>query len=156
MATEAVKFLSGVGKNISGKLLVFNALETTLEKYSLTKDETCPICSENPTIESFKSEISLFPSITIEEIRSDYVLVDVREKHEFELFNIGGLHIPLGELPDRLSELDREKTLVLACQVGQRSLVACTILKNNNFNSLYNLEGGIAALGRDRHNYNLV
>jgi len=156
MANEAIKFLSGVGKSISGNLLVFNALETTLEKYFLAKDETCPVCSENASIKSLKPEkvdCSFISPITLEEIKSDYVLVDVREKHEFDYFNIGGLHIPLGDLENRLEELDKEKSIVAICQIGQRSMVACTILKKNNFKSVYNLEGGIAALGRDRQKY---
>ncbi|TDJ09540.1 MAG: molybdopterin-synthase adenylyltransferase MoeB [Deltaproteobacteria bacterium] len=156
MASEAVKFISGVGKNISGSLLVFDALETKLEKYSLMKDEFCPICSENPSIKNLIPEAidcSLVPSINFEQIEKNSFLLDVREKIEFDDFNIGGHHIPLGELPQRMGELDKEKTIVVVCHSGHRSMVACTILKKHNFDLIYNLKDGIAALGRDGHNY---
>jgi len=155
MASEVVKFLSGVGKSISGNLLVFDALDSKLEKYSLEKDTSCPICSDNPTIKNLRAEslnCSLIPSITFDQIEDDAFLLDVRETFEFENFNVGGLHIPLGELENRLGELDKDKTTIVVCHLGQRSLVACTILKNNNFSSFYNLEGGIAALSLDRQN----
>jgi adenylyltransferase/sulfurtransferase len=159
MASEAVKFLTGVGKNISGGLLVFDALDTKLEKYSLKQDEYCPICSENPSIKNLSPETidcSLVPSINFEQIEKDSFLLDVREKMEFDDFNIGGHHIPLGELPERLDELDREKTIVVVCYAGHRSMVACAMLKKHNFKLIYNLKDGIAALGRDRHNYTHV
>ncbi|RLA64086.1 MAG: molybdenum cofactor biosynthesis protein MoeB [Epsilonproteobacteria bacterium] len=144
MASEAIKFLTSVGKNISGNLLVYNALETSLDKYSLARDESCPICSEHASIKNLRSE-TLVPSITREKIEKDFVIIDVRDKYEFEAFNIGGVHIPLYELESRLSELDKEKTIVALCQLGQRSMSACAILKQNNFNSVYHLEGGLDA-----------
>lgn len=51
-----------------------------------------------------------------------FELVDVREQWERELFNIGGAHIPMGELAARMSELPTDRDVVLYCEKGIRSL----------------------------------
>jgi adenylyltransferase/sulfurtransferase len=75
----------------------------------------------------------------------DYLLVDIRELFERELFNIGGLHIPAGELPSRLDELPADKDVVLYCEKGIRSVIAIQRLEAKGFSNLYNLSGGMKA-----------
>jgi adenylyltransferase/sulfurtransferase len=72
-------------------------------------------------------------------------LVDVREPFEHEIANIDSAKlIPLGELPDRMSELDRERLTIVHCHSGQRSAQAVRILREAGFANVFNLEGGIA------------
>jgi len=76
----------------------------------------------------------------------DFVLIDVREPHEFELCKIpGAVLIPLNTIPQHLSELDPDSEIVLQCRSGRRSADALTFLQANGFTNLWNLKGGILA-----------
>ena len=74
-------------------------------------------------------------------------LLDVREDYEREEFHIGGLHIPLGDLPMKVSELDMDtdEEVVVYCRSGKRSAMAQMVLQEYGFVSVYNLEGGMNA-----------
>ena len=76
------------------------------------------------------------------------VLVDVREPHEREEFNIGGLHIPLGKIMSmQADELDdmKDEEIILYCRSGQRSMQAALMLETMGFKNVKNLEGGMNA-----------
>ncbi len=72
-------------------------------------------------------------------------LVDVREPFEYDIVNLDGMLIPLGELEDRLDELNghKEKEIVVHCRTGARSGEAVEILKRHGFTKPRNLVGGI-------------
>src|SRR5579871_6534135 len=72
-------------------------------------------------------------------------LIDVRSNPEHVQFNIGGILIPLNELPTRLTELDVNKTIIAYCHSGVRSLMAVKILMDAGFKHVKSLEGGIVA-----------
>ena len=74
-------------------------------------------------------------------------LLDVREGFEVEEFNIGGKHIPLGELPHKVSELDNLKSeeIIVYCRSGNRSGQAKMFLQDAGFNNVKNLTGGMMA-----------
>lgn len=72
-----------------------------------------------------------------------FQLVDVREDFEREQFHIGGLHIPLGELMARSSELSGPGPYVLYCEKGIRSSIAIQRLEAAGHAHLYNLSGGM-------------
>jgi glyoxylase-like metal-dependent hydrolase (beta-lactamase superfamily II)/rhodanese-related sulfurtransferase len=72
-------------------------------------------------------------------------LLDVREPHERKTANIGGKHIPLGEVPDRLEELERDEEIVVYCHHGGRSMRAVEFLYESGFTNVKNLTGGIDA-----------
>jgi rhodanese-related sulfurtransferase len=79
-------------------------------------------------------------------------LVDVREPWEFEAAKIPGSRlIPLGELHERLEEVDREKEVVLVCHHGVRSMHALHMLRHFGFSKLRNLTGGIDAFSDVDH-----
>ncbi len=74
----------------------------------------------------------------------EFLFVDVREPYEWEAGHVpGSVHIPLVELPHRFSELDKNRTVVAVCQVGQRSDLAARFLIEQGFDA-HNLEGGVA------------
>ncbi|TJX65219.1 pyridine nucleotide-disulfide oxidoreductase [Soehngenia saccharolytica] len=74
--------------------------------------------------------------------KNTHVLLDVREDVERELgFIENSIHIPLGQLRNRLNELDKSKTYIVYCAVGLRGYIADRILRQNGFKSL-NLAGG--------------
>lgn len=93
-------------------------------------------------------------SITVEELKAKLDggepihLVDVREAHERADFNIGGIHLPLGNIQimqvDELEEWKNEP-IYIYCRSGNRSGQACLILETAGFTNLINVSGGMLA-----------
>ncbi|MDX2195078.1 MAG: rhodanese-like domain-containing protein [Cytophagales bacterium] len=78
--------------------------------------------------------------------KKDFQLIDVREKHEFEIAQIGGLLIPLGTIPNHIDQISKDKPVVIHCRSGKRSANAIEYLEHNHgFTNLLNLKGGILA-----------
>jgi rhodanese-related sulfurtransferase len=75
----------------------------------------------------------------------DVLLIDVREPWEHAAFNIGGVLIPLSDLIARASEIQKDKTTVLYCEKGIRSVIAIQRLEMLGFHNLINLAGGMSA-----------
>jgi rhodanese-related sulfurtransferase len=82
---------------------------------------------------------------------AEMTLLDVREDWETALAPVPSdvLHIPMGQIPDRLTELDPLKETVVICRSGGRSLQVATFLAARGFGSVANLAGGILAWSRD-------
>ncbi len=80
----------------------------------------------------------------------DFFLLDVREPHEYQISNIDGELIPLGEIPDRYSEIEdqRDKEVIVMCRSGGRSAQAAKFLESKGFSNVYNLQGGVNAWAR--------
>jgi sulfur-carrier protein adenylyltransferase/sulfurtransferase len=75
-----------------------------------------------------------------------FELIDVREPFEYEIARIDGAKlIPLGEIAERLDELEREQPIIAHCHSGTRSAQAVQLLQQRGFAKVYNLEGGIDA-----------
>lgn len=75
-----------------------------------------------------------------------FVLIDVREPHEYQICRIPGSKlIPLGEVPKRMSELDSADEIVVHCKSGMRSAKAVDLLMKAGFLKIHNLKGGILA-----------
>lgn len=74
-------------------------------------------------------------------------LIDVREDYEYEEDNLGGVLIPLGEIPDRLDEIENLKNedLYIHCRSGKRSETAKKFLVSQGFTKVHNVLGGILA-----------
>jgi len=78
--------------------------------------------------------------------KADFQLIDVRETHEFDICEIGGELIPMGEIPESVEKIDRSKPVIVHCRSGKRSANVIQYLEQNfQFDNLYNLEGGILA-----------
>jgi rhodanese-related sulfurtransferase len=78
------------------------------------------------------------------------VVLDVREKWELEAARLPGtLDIPMGEVPQRLSELPRDRPIVVMCHAGSRSMKVANFLAQNGFTQVASLEGGIRAWAED-------
>ncbi|MCU1236753.1 MAG: UBA/THIF-type binding protein [Candidatus Solibacter sp.] len=171
-ATEAVKLILGIGESLVGRLLLYDALGMRFRELKLRKNPECPICGEHRTItklidyyqfcgvpqegvsqETPKQETKLAEGeIEVTEVKKmldrgdNFVLVDVREPHEYQIASIPGSKlIPLGEVGKRLDELDPNADIVVHCKSGMRSAKACGILKANGFQHVRNMKGGILA-----------
>lgn len=74
------------------------------------------------------------------------VLLDVREPDELALCRIDGArHIPLGDLPQRFSQLDPEHEIIVFCHHGKRSLMAANFLHQQGYPNVASMTGGIEA-----------
>ncbi len=74
-----------------------------------------------------------------------FVLLDVREPEEFQIANLGGILIPLSDLPSRYDELNPDDEIIVMCHHGVRSAHAVGFLKQKGFEKIKNLSGGIDA-----------
>ncbi|MCI0706294.1 MAG: molybdopterin-synthase adenylyltransferase MoeB [Ignavibacteriae bacterium] len=162
-ATEAIKLIVGIGSSLVGRLLLVDALSMKFREVKLRKNPDCPVCGTHPTIrelidyEQFcgvrvhvqGEEIAGIPHVTVQQLDErlkkgeDVVVVDVREPHEYEIVNIGGVLIPLGELPNRVNELDSSREIIIHCHHGGRSARAVKFLNELGYRKVANLAGGI-------------
>ena len=74
-----------------------------------------------------------------------FLLIDIREAWERELYNIGGIHIPMAMLFSHPEDIPKDKDVVLYCEKGIRSVIAIQRLEAAGFRNLFNLSGGIRA-----------
>lgn len=91
-------------------------------------------------------------SVTVHELKQmidnkeDFQLIDVREPFENDTCSLGGLLIPLAEIPNHINDISKDKKVVIHCRSGARSGNAIGFLEQNyGFDNLYNLSGGILA-----------
>lgn len=161
-ANQAISIALGLGAPLAGKLLLFNGLETSFNELKIRKNPDCPVCGTNPKIKKLmdyeefcgargatRADVPETDPLALKAMIDGGrppLLLDVREPVEYELCHLEGAKlIPLGELPRRVSELDKESDIVVYCHVGERSVNAARLLKNHGFKSVRNLKGGIKA-----------
>ncbi|MBM3773574.1 MAG: molybdopterin-synthase adenylyltransferase MoeB [Acidobacteria bacterium] len=166
-ATETVKLILGAGELMVGRLLLYDALAMRFRELKLRRNPDCPACGDRPTItrlidyhqfcgvprqESAPPSGTTMDEITPAEVkaridrRDPFVLIDVREPHEYQIARIPHARlIPLGELPKRVHELDSAGEIVAHCKSGMRSAKAVDFLKQAGFRKVKNMKGGILA-----------
>jgi molybdopterin/thiamine biosynthesis adenylyltransferase/rhodanese-related sulfurtransferase/molybdopterin converting factor small subunit len=164
-ATETVKLILGIGEPLIGRLVLYDALAMRFRELKLRRNPECPVCGDHPTITKLidYQEFCGIPNQTHEEKpmegdidptevkakidRGDrFVLIDVREPHEYQICNIPQAKlIPLGDLPKRVNELDSADEIVAHCKSGMRSAKAVDFLKQAGFKKVRNMKGGILA-----------
>ena len=165
-AAETLKLIIGKGEPLVGRLLLFDALAMRFRELKLRKNPECPVCGGHPTItklidyeefcgirgeESASPAQTSVPEISPRELKTrldrgdDLFILDVREPHEFQICNLGGHLIPLGELSRRVNELDSSREIVAHCRSGKRSAEAVEFLRSAGFRKVLNLKGGILA-----------
>jgi adenylyltransferase/sulfurtransferase len=163
-ATETIKLILKSGDPLIGRLLLVDALGMKFRELKLRKNPDCPACGKHPTVTELidynefcgirGEEVEVAPTsgdIQVEELKKrldrgdDLFILDVREPHEYQICNIKGHLIPLGDLPKRVNELDSSKEIVAHCRSGVRSAKAVDFLKQAGFKKVHNLAGGILA-----------
>ena len=162
-ATEVVKIILGKGETLKGRLLLYDALNMKFRELKLRRNPECPsgkctvvselidyqhFCGVTAPPEPVLSPSDLEPKQVKAMIDSgeDFILVDVREPHEQQIASISkAILIPLGQLPNRLSELPKDAKIVCSCKSGMRSAKAVELLKLNGYSRVQNMKGGILA-----------
>jgi sulfur-carrier protein adenylyltransferase/sulfurtransferase len=163
-ATEAIKLITGTGEPLAGRLLTYDALEMRFDEFRVARRPDCAVCGDNPTITEPRDppppRAAVAPGVRrlsaseLEELLRASVgtttLVDVREPYEYEAGHLeGSVHIPLGELPERIGEIAPDSAPVFICRSGGRSLAACEFALRAGIASPANLDGGLQAWARD-------
>lgn len=132
MANEALKVICGFGDVLSGKLLIFNALNNDMQLYNIQPENQVSPDNQAPKPNQKKAIVyeEIFPKELLEweENKVEYCLIDVREAFEFEEKNIGGIHISLYDLEARIDELPFQSRLVFCCTSGAKSRMATKIV----------------------------
>jgi sulfur-carrier protein adenylyltransferase/sulfurtransferase len=164
---EAIKLITGVGESLSGRLMIYDALEMSYRTVRVKKDPECAICGKNPTItglidyDAFCGTLSADAqqaasgsTITATELkdmldRDDNIfLVDVREPNEYEIVSIpGATLIPKDRILQgtALEELPQDKKIVLHCKSGARSAECLAVLHDAGFSDAVHVGGGVLA-----------
>ncbi len=165
-ATETLKLALGIGTSLLGRLLLCNALDMTFREIKLRRDPQCPVCGDQPTIthlidyqqfcglaQKSDAQPAHPDEASVQELKRaldnphlNIRVIDVREPNEYQIAHIPGVTlIPLGSLPQRITELDPNQTLYLHCKGGMRSMQALKFLKSQGFKQVKSVKGGILA-----------
>ncbi len=164
---EAVKLILGIGEPLKNRVLLFDALGMRFRELKLRKNPECPVCGNHPSIHQLMDyqefcgmrgvEAPAEPEPAGEEITPgelkqwrdrgrDVFVLDVREPHEYQICALPDtMLIPLGDLPQRWRELDSHRPTVVHCRSGARSAKAVRFLRQQGFEKIWNLKGGILA-----------
>jgi len=165
-ATEAVKIILDQGTSLSGRLLLYDAMDMKFREVKLRRDPSCPACGDHPSIgdvEAYEDFCGLPPSETLdqEEALAEYditpgelknmmdnnpelYVLDVREDHEIAICAIDGtVKIPLGQIAERYPEIPTDRDVVVHCKLGGRSAQAVEFLQSKGYSNVKNLAGGI-------------
>jgi adenylyltransferase/sulfurtransferase len=171
-ANETIKLiLGGDSRPLINRLLLFDAWQMRFRELKLRKDPQCPICGEHPTItalidyeefcglkppsaeETNRAEEQKMEEITATELKArldrgdDIQIIDVREPNEYDIARIpNATLIPLGQVANRMGEIDQTRETVMHCKMGGRSAKAIEALTRAGYTGrLVNLKGGITA-----------
>jgi adenylyltransferase/sulfurtransferase len=171
-ATEAIKLILGIGESMIGRLVLYDALNMEFTEVKLRKNPKCPVCGENPTVtelidyEQFcgtpAHDHSPYAAVEVDlnEVRQitpvqlkerldagdDLLILDVRQRHEWEISNLASLGaklIPQNEIMGHIDEFSPEQEIIVQCRSGVRSTNVIMVMQQLGFKNLWNLDGGI-------------
>ncbi len=162
-ASEAIKLVLGIGEPLFGELLYFDSLATDFRKLHIDKNPNCPICGDNPTVHKLIDYEEFCGTKTLPGMEVDvqylhkklqngepFILLDVRERDEVEIAKIEqSVHIPMHSVASRLSELDKEKEILVMCHMGARSANITGLLRTQGFAKAKSVAGGIDAYAKE-------
>jgi sulfur-carrier protein adenylyltransferase/sulfurtransferase len=170
-ATEAIKIILGQGTTLSGRLLLFNALDMKFRELKLRPNPVRPVIEKLIDYEMFcgipqakaaeAEQQAAIPEMTVTDLKQvldsgadDYVLLDVRNPNEYEIARIpGSVLVPLpdienGQGVEKVRSLLNGHRLIVHCKMGGRSMKALGILKDAGIDGT-NVKGGIQAWSRE-------
>ncbi len=156
-AAEVIKIICGIGKSLSAKLLLIDALSFNFRKVNIQKDPKNPLSGKNKNlIEHIDYDkfcgVEKINNLSVETLHDwqqkgkSFKLIDVREIKEFNISHLNAESIPISEIENHLDKISREGNVIFYCKTGQRSTKAIRLLQNKyNYSNLLNLKGGILA-----------
>ena len=157
MVAEAVKLITGVGRTLLGRVVLFNALEMTWREISIARDPAAEAITALMDYEALCGASSLNDdAISVQELavmlgarqrgEIDFDLIDVREPEEYEIVHIAGaLLVPQGTILSGEACLARDRDVVVHCKAGPRSAAVCAELQRQGYEHVRQVEGGVLA-----------
>lgn len=155
-ANEAIKIILEIGEPLSGKLLVYDALQSSQFVVDIERNEAQIKIANEINITEYDYEYfcgikkqSIMNQISSAELKEvmtneDVQVIDVREPHETpKVDELNAINIPLQTIPNNLDKIEKDKKVIVHCQHGVRSMNAIGYLQEQGFENLYNLTGGI-------------
>ncbi len=170
-ATETIKIILGKGETLSGRLMLYDALNMKFRELKLRPNPVRPVIEKLIDYEQFcgipqakaeeaKQQMEI-QEMTVQELKqlldsdaNDFVLLDVRNPHEYEIAKIqGSVLVPLGDIESgqgvtKVKKLLNGHRLIAHCKMGGRSAKALGILKEAGIEGT-NLKGGITAWSKE-------
>lgn len=150
-ATEVLKIILEIGEVLSGKLLIYDALDFQTQIIDFAKNPKAiekGFINGSQLLNNKKTKDDLSPEAFLEKCnQSGMIVLDVRESDEIPEFkgkNV--IQIPLNELEEYSKKLDKNQEIALFCQTGQRSQAALNYLKKSGFVGVFHLGKGIESL----------
>lgn len=168
-ANEAIKWLTGIGDTLAGRLLLIDALRMEFRSLDIAPDPECAVCGPEPTVtelidyerfcgappDGTETEGAMHDlDIDVHELKrridagERFQLIDVREDYEWAICNLeeaGARLVPLATLPEAVESLDASEPLIIHCRSGPRGDRAVEYLRAVGFDNAVNLAGGILA-----------
>ena len=159
-ALEAIKLITGIGESLVGRLLHIDALTMKFREFTLRRDAHCARCAQGRRQSPIEvegefcevsdampdDEISVTELAALRGADKAHALLDVREPWELAVARLApSLDIPMGEIPERISEIPRDVPVYVLCHGGVRSGRVVEFLRGRGFGNVRNVRGGIAA-----------
>ncbi|MBI3789853.1 MAG: molybdopterin-synthase adenylyltransferase MoeB [Gemmatimonadetes bacterium] len=167
-ATEAIKWILGLGTTLDGRLMLIDAMRMGTRTITLRRDPECPACGTrtittlvdyeqfcgvrhdgSPLVDEPLPD-ELAPADAVPRLAAGAFLLDVREPFEAEIAAIGGATlVPMRQVPQRLAEIPRDRDVIVHCHHGMRSRSVVEYLRSQGYTRIANLAGGIDRWSRD-------
>ncbi|MGF1515681.1 MAG: molybdopterin-synthase adenylyltransferase MoeB [Elainellaceae cyanobacterium] len=170
-ATETVKIILGQGNTLSGRLMLYNALDMKFRELKLRPNPERPVIKELIDYDQFcgipqakaaeAEQKAAIAEMSVQELKQildsdaeDYVLLDVRNPHEYDIAQIpGSVLVPLPDIENgdgvaKVKEIVNGHRVIAHCKMGGRSAKALALLKNAGIEGT-NVKGGILAWSRE-------
>jgi adenylyltransferase/sulfurtransferase len=165
MVTEAIKLITGIGDSLLGRLMIYDALEMSYRTVRIRKDPHAEKITGLIDYDAFCGAISdeaadaaIGHTISVVQLKDmlderaagerDFVLIDVRERNEWDIVNIpGAVLVPKGEFLSgkALEDLPSDKPIVLHCKSGVRSAEVLAVIRGAGFSDAVHVGGGVVA-----------
>lgn len=155
-ANEVIKLILEIGKPLSGKLTMFDALNGSQFTVDVKRNEKQIKIAQQIDFDSYDYDYFCgikqdedIKQISAQELKDliakeDIQVIDVREAYETpKVDELSAINIPLQTVPHNMDKIAKDKKVIIHCQHGVRSMNAIDYLQQNGFDNLYNLTGGI-------------
>lgn len=170
-AVEALKIILGLGTPLVGRLLFYDSLGTSFDEIDVSKNPACPICGAKPSIVApfdyeepcgnaspgdrpmeISEKAAPDRSISVSELKRRLqrgerpFFLDIQKPGKGKgIFAEGVLCIPLNEIMSRISEIPKDREVIVLCRIGVQSRALIRELRGLGYDNLINLEGGTIA-----------
>ena len=158
MVAEVVKLITGVGRTLLGRVVLFNALDASWREITIAPDPAAKPVTELIDYDRFcgNASVSMHDAVSVQQLAAmlkartrgelDFDLVDVREPEEYAIVHIAGaLLVPQGGILSGAAIVARDRDIVVHCKAGPRANAVLAELQRRGYDRVRQVEGGILA-----------